>query len=652
MPSPHLADLAEPDGPTLMSYLGWLRRRWWIVLLVAFLGSGAALIVTQVQAKSYISDTKLLVRQVGSEANQTLKVNLDTEAQVVRSLVVAERAKALMSSGVSADELVKYVTVTVPPNSQILQITFEAGTPKEAQAGSHAFAQAYLDLRTATAQRALENEQAALKKQIEEVNKQLRAVAGQIAGAAENSSERERAEAEKTVLTQQLNTLNGKLAPLLSTARDPGEIISDARLPTKPSSPNRTLNLASGLGAGLLFGIVLALVLDRLDTRVRRGRDITDRLGLPVLLELPSRPHGLAILPAAHRTSRELGRLRNVLLTMVPEPRVRGNGRLLLLTDVSDSPAAGFVVGNLAAAFARTGQQVAVVTTKRNSPLKSMINSTGGGYGLANVLRRDVTALKALTPVTNLPQLRVLLPGDLDDEVELPISAVLEVLAELSARFDHVLVETASPILASEAQALASHVDAVLVIAESGHTRSGEIAAALRQFEQVDAPVLGAVMAPRMPSTGRPASAFSRPAAGPTQGTGPRGGGQHGGGQHGGGQPLGKERKPRLILPQPSESTIILPRLPQQHPQRSAGQAQPPQQQHPQRPVSQQQPQQPPQQPRQGHQPPQNPQAHLRDDGMPGTGTGTSTTYKSTGDVNRSGGPRLTVALDSGEDMG
>ncbi|HEU5110205.1 MAG TPA: Wzz/FepE/Etk N-terminal domain-containing protein, partial [Micromonosporaceae bacterium] len=156
MPSPNLVDLTEPDGPTLMSYLRWLRRRWWILLLAAFIGAGCGLLLTQVQPRSYIAKTSIVVRQVGADANPNAKVNLDTEAQVGRSLVVAERARGLMATGVPADELVKYVVITVPPNSQVLDIAFEAGTPREAQSGSHAFAQAYLDLRAATAARALE----------------------------------------------------------------------------------------------------------------------------------------------------------------------------------------------------------------------------------------------------------------------------------------------------------------------------------------------------------------------------------------------------------------------------------------------------------------------------------------------------------------
>ncbi|PWU51992.1 lipopolysaccharide biosynthesis protein [Micromonospora globispora] len=594
MPSPHLAE-SDSDGPVLMAYLGWLRRRWWILLLAAILGTAGGLAVTQLQHARYTSTTSVLVRPLatgGSDnsTNQNAKVNLDTEAQVVRSLVVGERARGLMKSGTSADDLVESVTVTVPPNSQVLQVAYEADSPEEARAGSHSFAQAYLDLRSATAQRALENEINGLRQQIDNVNKQLSAVAARITGTPSNSVQRKRAEADQQVLTNNLSSLNNRLSPLLSTSIDPGEIISDARLPSSPSSPNRTLNLASGMGAGLLLGIVLALVLDRLDTRIRRGRDIADRVGLPVLLELPPRTSSLSVLPPAHKISRELGRLRNVLLSTVPQPAEPGRGRQLLLCNGSAGNAAGFVAANLAAAYARAGQQVALVTTKPGSVLTAMTGVSEGRHSLAAVLRRDVPALKALAPVPGLGQLRVLVPGDLDAEAELPVAALLEVLAELSARFDHVLIETAQPIIAVEAQALGRYVDAVIVVAETGRTRSGEISAALRQFEQVDAPVIGAVLAPRLPA------AAAKPAAVPAN-------------------------RPKPAPSSPSvESTVVLPRMkPSGSTGTATGSAKPT--------------------------PPAGP--------VPMTGTGQGSTYRSRGDgAAVDGTARSSYALDSGEDLG
>jgi len=496
MPRQRHVDMTEPDEPTLLDYLGWLRRRWWILVVGALAGIVVAAGFTAIQPRTYASTTSVLVRQIGPDANPNAKVNLDTEAQVVRSLAVATRAQALMRTDESPESLVKRVDVRVPPNAQTMNVSYEASTPERARDGSHAFAQAYLDLRVDIARRDLETEIAALRKQVDDVNKQLSAVAGKIAALQPNTVDRQRAEADRNVLISQLSSLNGRLSPLLATALDPGSIITDAPLPNKPSSPNRTLNLGSGFGAGLLLGIALALLLDRLDTRVRRGRDIADRLGLPVLLEVPDRVPAPILLPPRDRLSRELGRLRNVLLTTVPDaPGVRG--RLLLISAATPGAATGFVVGNLAAAYARTGGQVAVLSTNPTSPLARMIG-VDARFGLSDVLRRDVTALQALTAVPSLPQLRVLVPGALDPEAELPVAGLLEVMAELTGRFDHVLVETPPPSIAVEAQALSSHVDAVILVAEARHTSSTEISTAVRQFEQVNAHVIGAVLVSHM----------------------------------------------------------------------------------------------------------------------------------------------------------
>jgi succinoglycan biosynthesis transport protein ExoP len=563
MPHTRHADLTEPEGPTLLDYLGWLRRRWWILLVGALIGLAGAAAFTAVQPRTYTSTTSVLVRAIGPDLNPTVKVNLDTEAQVVRSMVVANRAKALMNVPDSPQSLLEGVSVTVPPNSQVLIVSYEAGDPEKARNGSHAFTQAYLDLRVDVARREMDTQISALRQQITEVSNQLTVVAGRIAALPANSPDRQRAEADRSVLTNQLAALNGRLSPLLATQMDPGSIISDAALPTSPSSPNRLLNLASGFGAGLLLGIALALLLDRLDTRVRRGRDIAERLGVPVLLEIPQKVTAVTLLPPANRAARELARLRNVLLTLVPDRTAGARGRQLLVTAVTQGAAAGFVAGNLAAAYARTGAQVAVLVTNPKSPLARVLNDDAP-LGLGAVLRRDVPVLHALVAVPSIPKLRFLLPGDLDADAELPMEQLLEIIGQLAARFDHVLIETAPPSVAVEAQALASHVDAVVLVAEARHTRRHEIAVAMQQFEQVDAPVIGAVLVGRVANEQRRRSggkgSAQAPAAGPSTPVEEKAGADTARAStsttgRGGSRPGAKPIKP-------GESTIVLPKLP------------------------------------------------------------------------------------------
>lgn len=496
-----LADLADADDPTLATYLRWVRRRWWVLSLGAVLGVLAGQLVTMVQPRAYESVAEVAVHAVGAEDTPGVKVNLDSEARMVQSLMVAAKARELMHSSRSVEELAEAVTITVPPNSQMLQIAYEGPTPLDAQAGAHAFAASYLDVRETGARKRVDDEKSALDAQIKDLTKQLDAIVAKIDNTPVGSVEHGQAQAERSGLADQLGDLHKRRNPLLSAPVDPGSIISDSQLPTEPSSPNQLLNLASGFGVGLLLALVVALIMDRLDTRVRRSADIADRFGLRVLMAATGRVNQLAILPPHHHLSREASRLRNVLLTAVPDGPGQHRGRLVLVTPASTGNASSFVVANLAAAYARTGQQVVVVSTMADSPLAAMVGADPHARGLAEVLRRDVSALQALTTAPGLPSLRVLLPGGLDAQLELPIAGLREVLAQLADRFAHVLVETASPQVAVEAQALAGHVDAVLLVAETGRTKSREIAAALHQFAQVGAAVAGAVLAPTTPST-------------------------------------------------------------------------------------------------------------------------------------------------------
>ncbi|GGK32757.1 hypothetical protein GCM10010124_26890 [Pilimelia terevasa] len=490
----------EPDGPDLATYLRWLRRHWWIIGMGAVLGMAGGYLAAAVQTPVYQATTQVVVRAVETgDKNGAVqnKINLDTEAQVVRSLVVAEKARGALGTALSADRMSRRVGVTVPPNSQVLNITYGAETAQAAQAGSRALAAAYLDLRGTDARRRMDEERKALDGQIAAVTKRLDGIARQIARAKDESSERERAIADRNVLTDQLRGLNERRSPLVASAVHPGDIISEARLPESPSAPNAMLYLVSGLGAGLLLGLCLAAFADRLDRRVRHGRDLAERFAPAVLMEAPGQVNAVGIVAPGHPLAAEIGRLRNVLATTGPPPA--GRGRTVLVTGASTGHAAAFVVANLAAAYARTGQQVVAVCATADSALVNVAAPGGAAAGLSDVLRRDTPALAALSSVTDLPSLRVLLPGALDAVAELPLAALAETLDTLADRFDHVLVHAASPRVSVEAQALANHVDAVLVVAESGRTRRTEVAGAIARFDQVGVEVAGLALAPRVP---------------------------------------------------------------------------------------------------------------------------------------------------------
>src|SRR5215469_16379528 len=126
----------RPDSFEAANYFGAVRRRWWIVLGLTCLGLIGAFAYTVVAPKSYTGTAVVSVTPVaGSSGSQVTngrtgpaQVNLDTEAQVVVSTQVSSRAAHMLHSQLTPWQLAQQVSVTVPPNSSVLDISCSAST--------------------------------------------------------------------------------------------------------------------------------------------------------------------------------------------------------------------------------------------------------------------------------------------------------------------------------------------------------------------------------------------------------------------------------------------------------------------------------------------------------------------------------------------
>ncbi len=507
-------DMYPADSARFVSdYAAILRRRWWIIALCVVLGALLGYALTKVQNKVYDANTQVLVaatgtadggQQVGSRTNSG--INLDTEAQLVKSQVVANQAKVLLKSPSTVYTLTQALTVTVPPNTQVLDISFAASTPKAAQAGSHAFAQAYLANRRVQAQNDLDRQVAALKTQRAALDIQLTAVSAQIAALPTNSPQRQSAEAKQGILSNQITALANSLSPLLATAVTPGSIISDALLPTQPSSPNKLIDVGSGLFAGLLIGLAMALLVDRRDRRLHSASEVRALTGLPVLLEVPRGSLPAAVARRSGPQAQYFGRLRNGVLSALAAapagPAGRGDqarSNVVLMLGASPGAATGVVAANLCAALARPGHPVTLLCADPQSPSPHLLGVTGQA-GLSDLLTAgaDIGAVQQPSPVC--PGVYVVVPGTTADSDELVADRIGGIVDALLAYSEYLVIETRPARSSAEGQALAGLAQESFVVLETRRSRREDVSAVIRQFEQVDAPLGGVVVVPPVKS--------------------------------------------------------------------------------------------------------------------------------------------------------
>ncbi|MGW4472194.1 Wzz/FepE/Etk N-terminal domain-containing protein [Nonomuraea sp. NPDC004354] len=287
------------SGVDLAEHLSLLRRRRNLFLACLLTGLLGGLALLCLIPPAYTATTQVLVASTGVQeqpnqvtGRQREALNLDTEAQVAQSAVVAAKAAVVLKATPSPAE------VTVPPNSAVLSIAVTADTPAIAAAQSRAYAQAYLQHRTETAQAALSAQLKALTTKLKQVNTGLSKVVAELALLRRGSAEHTVATQRQNLLTRQVYSLTMKYDSLKTVAVTPGYVISQAAEPAAPSSPSVPLYLGSGVMLGLLCGAAAAYACDRLDTRVRTAGDVERLTGLPLLADLSG--------PADPRTLHEL----------------------------------------------------------------------------------------------------------------------------------------------------------------------------------------------------------------------------------------------------------------------------------------------------------------------------------------------------------
>lgn len=236
------------------------KRRWLIVLLVVVATLGA-LAASLIQDKTYVSSVKVWVKPTAinppGSIPQTSTVDLATEAELVTSTPVADAAQA-QTDGVAISRA--NVSVTVPPEGQVLTISYSAGAAESAREGAQAFAQGYLDFRMQQATEQIDGAIAKAQEQMTGLQDQAADLSKKLAAEAPGST-------AAIALQNDLAQINGQIAIWKNTssilnvsAVDAGSIIVPAAVPTSSSAPDPMSDAARGALAGLVLGILVVLL--------------------------------------------------------------------------------------------------------------------------------------------------------------------------------------------------------------------------------------------------------------------------------------------------------------------------------------------------------------------------------------------------------
>src|SRR5437867_3070034 len=138
-------------------------------LIVVIVGAVVALVMvySYLRPRVYSSTAEVLVRPVLVDplaTNPLDQLSMATEKELVTSAQVAQLAQHTL--GGSVPNLIDRVSVANPTGTQILDISYSAGSPASAQQGAQAFATAYLQFKHQQAVDTIQQESGDIQDQI------------------------------------------------------------------------------------------------------------------------------------------------------------------------------------------------------------------------------------------------------------------------------------------------------------------------------------------------------------------------------------------------------------------------------------------------------------------------------------------------------
>ena len=273
----------------------------------------------------------------------------------------------------------------------------------------------------------------------------------------------------------------------------PVRIISRAELPEAPSKPNKTLNYIVSVMAGLFVGVGVAFLIEYLDTSVKTMADAETLLGLPVLTVIPNKGGPMPLIQDSGRLPHAEGyRILRAKLDLKVQ-----NGIGPSLTMLSGGPGEGksTTIFNLAVVCAQAGQSVILVDCDLRRPTLHELMGVSNERGLSNFLRGEGEAV-SFVQRTAIPKLQVLTAGNMpmSDIGVLAGDKIQNMLDDLKARYDLVLID-APPVLGiSDGSIIAREVDYVILVIQHRRYPREISLRAKRAIEEVHGNCVGMVL--------------------------------------------------------------------------------------------------------------------------------------------------------------
>lgn len=424
---------------TLRTYVGALRKRWWLIVGLAVLLGAVGFAYARSQTPMYRSSATSYVTLSSAGSVSELVQGSTYTQNLIQSFALLATTPAVLDPviddlglDVSPTALARSVTVDVPLNSFLIRITAVSSEPAEAQA---------------------------------------------IANAVSDE------------LSQAVQRLSPTTAEGGATVRL--ESVAPATVPMYPFSPNTRQEAVTWAAGGAALGALLALLLTLLDTKVRTEVEVAEVTRLPVLGLIP-KDKRLARRPRLEPVASEAVRRLRTNLTFLDAGRHLNS---IVVTSPSASEGKTTVAVSLATALAEVHDRVLLIDADLRRPTAAVRTGVLPDAGLTDILIGRAE-LEEVVQEWQDSGVYVLAAGVVPpNPSQLIEGAAMKSLLELASReFDFVVVDSPPLLPVVDAALITRRVGGAIVVANAQKTTRSSLAKAIGNLDAIDSEALGVVL--------------------------------------------------------------------------------------------------------------------------------------------------------------
>jgi Mrp family chromosome partitioning ATPase len=456
-----------------------------VILLLAVLGAGLAALpdTDRVQAeveRTYEATHTMLVNNPDfTSSTAATAVSPNQVALLATVGEVPERVKEQVDFSGNAAELARQVTVAFDFTTGSLTFTSTQQSPERAQEVANAFAEQTNRYLAERQDIVYQERLASALERLESLEIQLDDLTAQLAADPDEptlQAQRDAISRQYSVAFEQAQALESSPPTLAFTTLQNAQAV-DVTTTTGISAPtSRPVRATMGGGAGLAVGIGAALLLGRLDRRIRTREQAEDIFGMRARVTIPKTNDAdrdrVVVSKGRHDPLADSYRtLRNVVSFVQAGRGGKGSAPVTLVVSPGPGDGKTSAAANLAAAYAETGARTVIANTdfrrprlaaavRRDPPM--LMPFDAGELGLL-----DPAALAQDTDIAGLTLVDLSSAEGTAGELS---RATARLVPEVAGRVDQVVIDSSPVGATAEVLDMVPLADVIVVVGRVGHT--------------------------------------------------------------------------------------------------------------------------------------------------------------------------------------